>query len=252
MANRSNEWKKFFDGHAPRYMENVFTANTVAEVDFIIRELGLSGGDTVLDIGCGTGRHAVELAKRGFKVTGLDLSEGMLAEAEKAAGEAGVHIELIQGDASAFELAPQFDAALCLCEGAFGLLGSGDDPAEHDLAILQNIHRSLKPGGKFILTALNGFKLVRQYGDKDVASGRLDPVYMIERSDAEYDTSDGKKSVPVIERGFAPSELLLMLRMTGFTVDHIGGGTAGNWGKRPIDLDEYELMVIAHKSTGSH
>ncbi|UCG60522.1 MAG: methyltransferase domain-containing protein [Candidatus Zixiibacteriota bacterium] len=243
-----NEWKKFFDEHAPKYMENVFTSNTAAEVDFIIRELALSGGERILDVGCGTGRHAVGLARRGYKVTGLDLSAGMLAEARKAAEKVGVEIELVETDASDFELNRLFDAAICLCEGAFGLLGSADDPAEHDLAILRNIYRSLKPGGRFLLTALNGFKLVRQYGDKDVASGRLDPVYLSERYDVEYDTLDGKKSLRVTERGFAPSELLLMLRMTGFTVDHIGGGTAGNWGKRPIELDEYELMVIAHKA----
>ena len=243
-----NEWKEFFDAHAPVYMENVFTKNTVAEVDFIIKELNLTGGSTVLDIGCGTGRHAVELARRGFRVTGLDLSAGMLAQARKAAETAEVDIELIQADASAFDLDRLFDAAICLCEGAFGLLGSGDDPAAHDLAILHNIHRSLKPGGKFMLTALNGFKLVRQYSDQDVASGRLDPVYIIERSDAEYHTPAGKKSISVTERAFAPAELLLMLRTSGFFVNHIGGGTAGNWGIRPIQLDEYEIMVIARKA----
>jgi ubiquinone/menaquinone biosynthesis C-methylase UbiE len=185
----NNEWQKFFDGHAPHYMENVFTKNTIAEVDFMIGEMALSRGETILDVGCGTGRHAVELARRGFKVTGLDLSSAMLAQAREAAQDAKVDIELIQGDASTFEFDRRFDAAICLCEGAFGLLGSSDDPAEHDLAILRNIHRALKPNGKFILTALNGYKLIRQYSNDDVTSGRLDPVYIVENCNAEYETS---------------------------------------------------------------
>ena len=246
--NKDNEWQQFFDGHAPDYMDNVFTKNTLAEVDFIIEELVLDDGCRLLDVGCGTGRHSVELARRGYLVTGLDLSEGMLNQARKAARQAEVQVDWIQSDATAFEFNGEFDAAICLCEGAFGLLGSGDDPTAHDLAILRNIHRALKPKGGFLLTALNGFRLVRMYGNDDVAGGRLDPVYMTEKSTMEYRSDGENRSIEVTERGFAPSELMLMYRLAGFEIEHIGGGTAGNWGRRPIDLDEYELMVIAHRT----
>src|SRR4051794_38434863 len=105
-------WKQFFDSHAERYDENAFTRNTVAEVDFFLNLFPLSRGAAILDVGCGTGRHSVELAKRGFKVTGLDLSEGMLKVARRRAEEAGVEVEFVQRDATDFSFDRSFDAAI--------------------------------------------------------------------------------------------------------------------------------------------
>lgn len=124
------DWQRFFDGHAPVYMENCFTTNTVREVDFLVEELRLQPGAAVLDVGCGTGRHTIELARRGFAVTGVDLSEGMLAEARRTAGQAGLEVTLVHANAARMRLGRQFDGVICLCEGAFGLLGRGDDALE--------------------------------------------------------------------------------------------------------------------------
>ena len=244
---KRNEWEEFFNGHAPVYMDNSFTKNTVQEVDFLIQELNLPPGSHVLDIGCGTGRHAIELAKRGYQVTGVDISSGMLAEAEKAAKEAGTRVTLVHADATKFTSSESFDAAICLCEGAFCLLGKDDDPLEHDQKILHNICCVLKPGARLILTTLNGCRMIRQFTQKDIENGRFNPVTMVEVSATEYDTPEGKKSVVVRERGYIPTELVMLFRSTGFEVEHIGGGTAGNWGRRSIDLDEMEVMVIARK-----
>jgi cyclopropane fatty-acyl-phospholipid synthase-like methyltransferase len=76
-TNIHEGWRAFFDGHAPFYMQNVFTRNTRAEVEFLVEELRLTTGDRVLDVGCGTGRHAVPLARRGCRMVGID-SRGML------------------------------------------------------------------------------------------------------------------------------------------------------------------------------
>jgi len=244
---RRNEWQKFFDGHAPVYMDNSFTKNTVEEVIFVLEELKLKPGSWILDVGCGTGRHAIELAKRRYQITGIDLSKGMLKEAEKAAKKAKVKVEWVHADATKFKSDKLFDAAICLCEGAFGLLGRKDDPIEHDLTILKNINAILKPRAKLILTALNGCAMIRQHTQKDVEDGRFDPSAMVEIHPVEYETSDGKKSVMVKERGFVPTELVMLFRQAGFEVEHIWGGTAGNWGKRKINLDEVEIMVIGRK-----
>ncbi|MEW5925287.1 MAG: hypothetical protein AB1746_14995 [Candidatus Zixiibacteriota bacterium] len=70
MSDRK-DWKDFFNGFAPQYMKESFTHNTLKEVDFLIEELALKPGSRILDVGCGTGRHSVELARRGYKWTSL-------------------------------------------------------------------------------------------------------------------------------------------------------------------------------------
>ena len=138
----NSSWQTFFDGHAPQYEQNIFTRNTLAEVKFLIEELELQEGASLLDVGCGTGRHSIELARRGYHVTGIDLSSGMLAEAKKTAQAAGVVVTWIQSDAAQFSADHQFDAVICLCEGAFGLLSSGKDAISQPLAILQKVERN--------------------------------------------------------------------------------------------------------------
>lgn len=238
-------WEAFFDAHAPIYMENVFTKDTVREVDFLLEELALAPGGSILDVGCGAGRHSVELAKRGFAVTGLDLSSGMLAQAAEAAGKAGVAVNWVRADAARFALPGRYDAAICLCEGSFGLLGAGDDPVDQPLSILSNISRCLKDGATALLTVLNGAAMIRRYANRDVEEGRFDPLRMTETN--ELPPREGMPAVSVRERSFVPTELSLLCRLAGLSVRSMWGGTAGNWGRRPIDLDEIEIMVVAGK-----
>jgi SAM-dependent methyltransferase len=203
-------------------------------------------GDSILDVGCGTGRHSIELARRGFAVTGLDLSSGMLARAADAARAAGVSVEWIHSDATRFSFPGRFDCALCLCEGAFGLLGEGDDPIEQPLSILRNISRSLKPQGKAAFTVLNGTAMLRRRTNKDVEEGRFNPMTLVESS--EHPPREGLPLVAVQERAFVPTELTLLFRLASMSVLNIWGGTAGNWGRRVLDLDEIEIMIVAQKA----
>lgn len=250
-----NTWQTFFDHYAAHYLNEGFTRNTAAEVDFVIEALTLPPGASVLDLGCGVGRHSVALAQRGYRVTGLDLSASMLAEAEGAARAAGVAITWVQGDAAlptpAFleRLGPAapFDAVICLCEGAFGLIGQDEDPEVHDLAILRNVAAVLRPGAPFLLTALNGLRLIRLYQQADIEAGRFDPWTLTETHPVEYDTPEGRRTVMVREKGHLPQELARLCGAAGLEVAHVWGGTAGNWGRRPVELDEIELMVLARR-----
>jgi cyclopropane fatty-acyl-phospholipid synthase-like methyltransferase len=246
--NKEREWEVFFDHHAPKYMDEVFTKNTAEEVEFLIEELQLPEGGAILDVGCGTGRHAVELAKRGYRITGIDLSLGMLAEAKRTADEAGVELELIHADAAKYRPEKKFDGVICLCEGAFALIGKGEDPIEHDLAILRNINYALKPDSIFILDTLNGLEKIRKYNIEDIQQKKFNQITLVETFRMDYTDDDGnQKTVTVREKGYVGSELKLMLRIAGFEAFHFYGSTAGNWGHREVDPDEIGMMAIARK-----
>ncbi len=243
-----NEAEQLFSESAAHYGENAFTRNTTAEVDFIVAEFGLPSGSRILDMGCGTGRHAVELARRGYRVTGVDIAAGMLAEARKAADDAGVAVAWVEADATRFATPERFDAALCLCGGAFGILNLEDDPARHDRAVLRAIAAALAPGAPLILTTLNAFARLRELTDADLAPGRFDPLTLEEIYTDEAETAEGAERLYLKERRWLPPELIALCRGAGFAVAHLWGGTSGQWSRRPLRLDEPELMLIARKT----
>lgn len=244
----SNSWKTFFDHHADKYMDEPFVKGTQGEVDFLIEHLGLNTDYDILDMGCGTGRHALELGRRGYHVVGVDLSEGMLRQARQAAQAEGLTtVTFQQADATRYKAETRFDRAYCVCEGSLGLIGTGSDPHDHDLAVLRNLYDALKPGGRMLITVLNAMRHIRHYQQADVEAGIFDPVTLTETNLMTGGEGDQAVEVKVQERAFVIPELRLILQMIGFQVEHIGGGTAGSWGIRPVELDEYEIMAIVNK-----
>jgi SAM-dependent methyltransferase len=245
-----NEWQEYFDGFAREYMAQEYAKPWKEEVDFYLEVLNLPQGSRILDLGCGPGRHSVELARRGYQVTGVDFSAGMLAEAQKAAQSAGVKVEWIHCDATQFKAQMPFDAAICMLEAAFGFMTPKDDPTQHDLSILRNVNAALKPGARFLLGASNAFKGIREYTQDDVESGRFDPATMLHHGPATWTTPDGEeRSVMVRIRNYLPTEIAMLLRQVGFEVEHIWGGT---FGRRKINLDEYMITVVARKTDHVH
>lgn len=245
--NPPKSWKEFFDSHAPYYLQNSFAQNTLVEVEFLWEIMGLRPGMSLLDMGCGVGRHSVELASRGILATGVDISSGMLAQAREAASSRGVQVEWVEADATAFVAETPYDAAICLCEGGIGLIGHDEDPVTHDMAILKGIASCLKPGAPFVMTALNGLATIRKLQDADVEAGAFDPATGIAIYRDEWDLPEGTRQFFIKERTFTPPELAAMLHHAGFLVEHIWGGTAGDWGQRPVKLDEIEVMYLCRR-----
>lgn len=246
-----SHWKRFFDGYADRYDNEIFTKNTEAEITFLVDRLRLAAGARILDIGCGTGRHTVGLAARGYAMTGVDLSDGMLDQARARAKKAGVEVEWIQANAAEFARPDAFDAAVSLCEGGICLYDIDHLLPDQDVRIISNIYASLKAGAPFILNVLNACRQIRRFTDADVEAGRFDPVTLTEVSELPPDAVEPGMVDKLRERGYTGPELRRVLLQVGFEIEGIHGGTAGDWGLRPPKLDEYELMALARKPTSS-
>jgi hypothetical protein len=166
----------------------------------------------------------------------------MLAQAREAAARAGVEVAWAQAEASGFRAASPHDAAICLCEGAFGLVLEGT-AASHDSRVLEAIHSSLRRGGRLVLNALHAPCVLRQLTDRDVAEGRFDLARMVGRIEPEGESAGS--STGLLERYYTAPELEALLRLGGFEPLQIWGGTAGRWGRRAPELDDVELMAVA-------
>ncbi|MBN2554322.1 MAG: methyltransferase domain-containing protein [Anaerolineales bacterium] len=97
-------WYQALYEHFDGYDEEPYTQCTADEVDFLEVILNQRHWGTVLGIGCGTGRHALELARRGYKVTGVDLSEAMIDQGKKQAEQEGLAIHFLAGRCSSVSI----------------------------------------------------------------------------------------------------------------------------------------------------
>ena len=138
-----------FEDYGQTYDSESFTQGTIGECDFIEHELDYNKSLKILDVGCGTGRHSIELTKRGYKITGIDLSESMLQKAREKAKSFKLNIEFQKHDARNLPFDKDYDAAIMLCEGGFPLM----ETDEMNFEILKNVSKSLKDKGRFIFTA---------------------------------------------------------------------------------------------------
>ncbi len=120
--------------------------HTVPQCDFVVSALELQPGARVLDLCCGQGRHSIALARRGFQVTGLDLSQYLLDLAERGADEVGVAVEFVRRDMRDLPWENEFDAVINLFT-SFGYLESD----EEDQRVLHGVQKALRPGGRLLI-----------------------------------------------------------------------------------------------------
>jgi SAM-dependent methyltransferase len=241
-----SDWRRFFQATADRYDEEVFTRATEVEVAELRALLDLPAGSRLLDVGCGTGRHAVPLALAGLSVTGVDLSAAMLERAAARARDAGVELELVEADAR--ELPGHlgaFDAAICLCEGAFCLVAEGAEPLAHDRAVLAAIHRALRPDGRLVLTGLSAGRMLAAW-QRGEPVGEVDLLTLTTTS--ELALADGS-TVALREHHHLPDGLCTLAETVGFEVEAIWAGGAGDWRREPPGVEDYELMLVARRPT---
>lgn len=249
-------YESLFENYGQKYDRENFAQGTIGECDFIEQEIGFNKSLKILDIGCGTGRHSIELSKRGYNITGIDLSDSLLTKAREKAEKQGLKIDFLKYDARNLPFNNEYDLVIMLCEGAFPLM----ETDEMNYEILRNAAMSLKERGKFIFTTLNGlfplYHSVEEFcasnseaGNAAYRSNTFDLMTFRDHNITEFVDDDGnKKELECNERYYVPSEITWMLKTLGYTKIEIFGAKLGAFSRTDkLTTEDFEMLVVAEK-----
>lgn len=246
-----SEWyERAFDAsYLEAYEQFEEVAVWMQDCDFIAGALDLKQGQRVLDLCSGSGRHSVELANRGFSVTGLDISPSMIDFSRRRAKALGVKVDFVCADAREMEFDQEFDAAFNYLTS----FGYCDDAGNQ--AVLDRVFRALKPGGRFMIEKINPIWLFGSFV-KTERRVQGDFTYVEERS---YDARTGRISVervkeypdgttvalePFSVRAYLPISLAQMLEAAGFEVEDFIDAPSG------VDFDPFisrRMAILAQR-----
>jgi len=218
-----------------------------AEVDRLLDLADVESGGRVLDVPCGVGRHAVSLAKRGFRVTAVDATEAYLESARAHAEDPGVDVEFVHEDMRTFRRGETFDAVLNLYT-SFGYF----DDRQDDERTARNFYESLKPGGTLVMSLAGKEVMAREFEERSWEE--RDGAYILEHREVTDDWSwmnnrwhlvvDGEvRTFTVSHRLYSAYELSELLRDVGFAAVSAYGNLDGD----PYDTDAEKLVVVAEK-----
>jgi SAM-dependent methyltransferase len=243
-------YREFFDDLYLRVYQPLEAPEQVRrEVDFIVKALDLPAGAKVLDLCCGQGRHSLELARRGFQVVGVDLSEALLYAARKRAESEGLSVTFLHCDMREIDFADEFDAVINMFT-SFGYLESEAE----DEKVLGKVAQALKSGGKFLLDVVNRDRLIRDFQARewhaadegwlvleertfDHLSGRMETRWgCVARDGVRYERLSSV-------RLYTASELRTMLERAGLKVTNLFGDYDGS----PYSWDSQRLIVVSCK-----
>jgi SAM-dependent methyltransferase len=251
-APASDWWRT---GFGPGYLflyDQFLAERTPAEVDQLEALLGLRPPMRMLDLPAGQGRHSIELARRGYHVTGVDLSPDMLSVAQERAQAARVTVRFLQGDMRQPLAGEQFDLVLNL----FTSFGYFEDESD-DLRVAQAAYAMLAPGGRFLLEVINGERVIRNFqerewftvGDAAVLERRsLDQVsrrMTVERTVSRSGGEEEEVSVHAV-RLYWPATLDALLKQAGFP----SVSFYGDWDGSAVGPDSLRVLAVGRKEKG--
>lgn len=249
-------YETLFENYGLKYDAENFTQGTLGECDFFEKELANDKQLKIIDIGCGTGRHSIEMAKRGYCLTGIDLSESLLKRAGEKAKNLELSIDFQKHDARNLPFKNEFDLALMICEGAFPLM----ETDEMNFEILRNAANSLKENGKLIFTTLNGlfplFHSVKDFlasnkeeGNATYDNNTFDLMTFRDHNITTVEDDNGnQKDLVCNERYYVPSEITWLLKSLDFKTIDIFGAKLGAFSRNDkLTTEDFEMLVIAQK-----
>lgn len=251
-ANRKKTrpwWEDLFNDDFIRTMAKVSDGDIAREANFIEESLGCEAGATILDLACGTGRHAVELASRGYQVVGFDLSLSMLARASDEAQDQNQKINFVQGDMREMTFEETFDGVFSW-NTSFGFFDE-----EKNAAVIAKVHRALKKGGQFLLDVVNRDSLIRSApslawfeGDGCICMDEMQIDFITSRMKVKRTLmmDDGRtKEIEYSVRVYSLHELGKMLHDNGFRVAEVSGrtGTPGVF----FGCESPRTLILAEK-----
>lgn len=223
-------WEVFFDDDYLRTVRPPTHQQIARQCDFIAKRLGLKPGATILDVGCGLGLQAVELASRGYLSVGLDLSLAMLSRASEEAQARGMKINFLHADMRDMNFEGNFDAVMCIGTS----LGYFDD--ETNKRVIERLFRALKPNGVLLLDVVNRDHVIRTQPNLIWFEG--DGCVCMEESEFNFFTSRlHVKRTVILESGkqreneyslrlYSLHELGQLLHQFGFRVIEVSGREA--------------------------
>lgn len=229
------------------YRRNAFAVHTTAEVDALMARTGLVAGQSVVDVGCGDGRHLRALAAHGIRGIGVDASPALVdaaraaADAERTGWPTGAGATFVTGDARRLDTVDGLprrtaDVAWTLCQGAFGT-----DPAT-DPDVLAGVVGSVRPGGLVVLTAFHALFAVRHL----VPGDAFDPVRLVHHQVSEVRGRDDTRArFDLWTAAYSVPQLVRMAEDAGSEVLEVVGAEPGSYDRDTVRLDDPELLLVA-------
>lgn len=240
--------EEFWNSFAPYFFTEERVEGTAAEVEKLVALLGIAPSAKVLDLCCGIGRHSVEFARLGFRVTAVDLTASFLAQAREGAKREKVQVDFVQSDMRDFVRPGAFDAAVNLVT-SFGYFEEQAD----DLKAARNLYESLKPGARLVVEMMGKEILARKFVPRrwEVApDGTL--LLMEHRLRSGWEWMEDRcilikeatrRELNFSYRVYSAAELGAVLRRGGFKAVEFFGSLAG----APYDHEAERLVALATK-----
>jgi len=252
MESLEGNWKEFFESgfYAEGWNFRIDSKRTFEEVEGVLKLLNPPPGAHILDWCGGWGRHSLEFARRGFRVTLLDFARNHLELAREQAELAGLSLELVCADFRHTPSSIKADFAVNLFTAGIGYLTEEDD-----VLALKSLYAALKPGATFLLDTMNLFWLVKHYQSRGWEHDESGTKRLLEEREFDFWTNrnrsltflwkvEGGEMVRKTDhRIYSPAELAVILRRAGFKPFQLFGDFDG----RPFDFDSRRIVMISRR-----